>query len=62
MKVKDIDGRIVNGLHRTLGGGLAVDNSKEYLRYKKEKEMVNEMQTLKDELSTLKMLVNQLIS
>lgn len=54
MKVKDEDGRVLPGLVRTKGGLVAVVDKGGYDKYKKDK-------TLHNEVTELRLIVNQLL-
>lgn len=66
MKVKDTDGKIVEGVLRTPSGSLIVDREVEYEKYKTQKAILVRQQTqiadLKTELEELKNLVRTLAS
>lgn len=62
MRVKDSSGTIVHGLKRTRGGGIAVDNNSEYIKYMKEKEAHASIILLKEEVDQLKQLVTKLLN
>lgn len=61
MIVKDQDGNIVKGLLRNSSGGLVVNDEIEFNKYKREKESVNRVKHLEEELDQLKQLVQTLI-
>jgi hypothetical protein len=62
MKVKDNSGAVIVGLHRTQNGGLLVDKKTEYQRYLKERESLNQIKTLQEEVDELKKLVHGLLA
>ena len=61
MIVKDQNGTIINGLHRTRNGGLLVDSPDEFNKYMKEKTSKQEIMRLTDEVQQLKDLVLTLL-
>ena len=61
MKVKDLNGNVVQGLYRSAGGGLMVNNPFEYNKYIREKESAAELTHLKEEVDQLKQLVKTLL-
>lgn len=60
IRVKDIDGNIIPGLVKN-GISLIVDSNEEYIKYKKDKEMVLEIKQLKGDMSEIKSMLNKLL-
>lgn len=62
VKVKDKNGVIVKGLFRSPGGGLVVNDKEAYERYMREKNSIEKMKSMEEEIEQLKAMVHALLN
>ena len=61
MKVVDLNGNVVYGLVRTEGYGLSVNDTAAYTKYIKEKERIEDIQRLKNDVQEMKATLSEIL-